>query len=356
VLDVDRKVARFVPGMRLRVPRGTVAILTGQQGVGKGLLEVLEAAGVAKGGGAVLIASDEDSVAYTIRPRLEAATGGDRAALGRIHIAAHLTLPDDIDAILLAAGELDARLLIVDPWTNHVGDIDLNKTERLRPALMALAEATEQGDFATILTAHPNKNSENPDPLERIAHSQALTQVSRSCFQIVRDPREDATEHARIVNHFKHNLTARQESIEYTIETVVLEAPHDVVPVLAETGTNWLDWLELHKLRKQRESEKVKTAKLSAEQLIIGYLMAAHEGRALASIVRKALVDDHDISTSSIDRAAKELDERGKITRTGGGLTAEWKLETGANVRPTSRPQADVGGVGDVGQHQNGTK
>ena len=177
-------------------------------------------------------------------------------------MVAGLTLPEHVDDLITLAQEHDVRLLIVDPWTNHVGDIDVNKGPELRAALMALAVAAERGNFVALLTAHPNKNSENPDPLERVAHSQAITQVARSAFWIVRDPQEGAEDTARIVAHVKHNLTPRAESIAFNIETVKLEAPDDNVPLLVETGESPHDWLALHKLNAaeaQREDQDRQT-------------------------------------------------------------------------------------------------
>jgi energy-coupling factor transporter ATP-binding protein EcfA2 len=316
VLSIDRKTARFVPGMRLRVPEGTITVVTGQQGAGKGLLFVSEAAAVARQGGGVLIASDEDSAAHTIRPRLEVAAGEQLESLARIQMLSGLTLPEHVDELIQICATHQVRLLVVDPWTNHVGSIDVDKNQELRAALMALAEACDRTRMVALLIAHPNKNSENPDPLERVAHASALTQVARSAFWIVRDPREDYDEHARLVAHVKHNLTARADTIEYRIETRRLEAPDQVVPLIVEQGVDPdLDWLEIHKLRRKRDNAKPAEATLAAEQAILEYLERHPAGAAREAEIVAHVAAATGVGEATVKRSGKRLEEAHKITR-----------------------------------------
>jgi hypothetical protein len=280
------------------------------------LLLVSEAVGVARHGGGVLIASDEDSTAHTIRPRLEVAAGDNLEALHRIHMLSGLTMPQHVEDLIEICGQHHVRLLVVDPWTNHVGSIDVDKNQELRTALMALADACDRTRMVAVLVAHPNKNSENPDPLERVAHASALTQVARSAFWIVRDPREERDEHTRLVAHVKHNLTARAGTIEYRIETKRLEAPDQVVPLIVEHGVEPdLDWLEIHKLRRKRENAKPAEATLAAEQSILDYLEQHPAGAAREAEIVAHVAAAIGVGEATVKRSGKRLEDARKITR-----------------------------------------
>jgi energy-coupling factor transporter ATP-binding protein EcfA2 len=347
VLTVQRKVATYVPGMSLKIPAGSISVLTGQQGAGKGTLLVREAVGVAAAGGGVLVASDEDSVAYTLRPRLEVASlelVGVIEPLERVHLVAELTLPDHVEQLVTIGRELGVRLLVVDPWTNHVGNINVDRSQELRSALNALAEACDRTGMVALLVAHPNKNSENPDPLERVAHASALTQVARSAYWIVKDPRidEGRDELDRLIVHVKHNLTARHDTAEARIETRDLIAPADTAPLLVMTGTTSLDWLEVHKIKRQHDTARPADQRDGASQLVTNYLATLPTRCATFGKILEQL-EPAGVTRSTLTRAGVELANAGKIDRTSVG----WYLLRAHTVSTVSTVSGD-------GEHEHG--
>jgi predicted ATP-dependent serine protease len=119
--SVRREVQRFLsPG---RVPLGAVTILGGFPGLGKSSWGILLAAELSGRDETTVIATAEDSISATVRPRLEAVD----ANLDRIHfitVQADDGLEDGVeiprDLLLLedAMHEKGAKLLMSIPWSH----------------------------------------------------------------------------------------------------------------------------------------------------------------------------------------------------------------------------------------------
>jgi hypothetical protein len=308
---LERKIAEPYGG-NLNMPRGTIGVLTGQQGTGKGLLEVAEIAAITQAGHGAVIVSDEDSIEHTILPRLEAA-GAD---LSKVYMPDSLRLPHDVADVVDFAHAHDVRLVVVDPWTNHMGDINVDKPAEVRAALMALKHAAELAQFAALLTAHPNKNSMNPDPLERVAHASALTQVARSAFWIVRDPRPEHDDalamfkrsSIRLVAQVKANLTAFAHTMEYRIDTVALTEPDQVVPVLRRNEHDVeLDWLAIHQAQQQQVRGSGRGAKAPVQsatwERMHAYLKANGPTKRRALLTALGIDPHDDAACKAVTRA-----------------------------------------------------
>src|SRR4051794_40072604 len=116
------KVEWLLPG---RVALGSVTVLVGDGGLGKSTWACLTAGQVSAAVGDVLIASAEDSLAATLKPRLEAV----QADLERVHFLQvrtengdldGLTLPDDMRELERLVVEKQARLVVIDPLMAHL--------------------------------------------------------------------------------------------------------------------------------------------------------------------------------------------------------------------------------------------
>jgi hypothetical protein len=237
--DVKRRNVELLPG-ELAIPFGTVTVLAAMQGTGKGLYGARQAATLTQLGFGVIVLSDEDSAAATIKPRLQAA-GADvskayfpeverRDDLGGIYLVKDTAELGEI------AGDVNAALLLIDPWTNYV-EADHIDTGRAREALMPLKEICEEHRLVVSLSAHTNRRGLDEEPLNRIAHSGAVTQISRSAFWMCEDPEWEGDGHTpyRLVAHIKHNLTPRHATARFKIRGVDLPAVGDE-PALADIG------------------------------------------------------------------------------------------------------------------------
>lgn len=215
----------------IAMPRGAISVMCGWQGIGKGTLSAYIIAALTRAGHGAAVVSDEDSLDATILPRLQAA-GAD---LDHVHTYEPID-PDDTGGVLLPRdlAEIRAdvpryglRLLLLDPWTNHMDVQSLDRGDVRRP-LMALARMCHDTLLAALLNAHPNRRGEFDDPLATIAHAGAVSQVARAVFFLTFDPDHGAANAKenpyRLLIHGKANMTRHHDTRRFEIMPTLLPA------------------------------------------------------------------------------------------------------------------------------------
>jgi putative DNA primase/helicase len=219
IADVEPEAVQWVwPG---RIARGKLTLIAGDPGIGKSQITIDITARVTKGeawpdhgtagSGSVVMLSAEDSARDTLRPRLEAA-GAD---LERVHSLRavivgekHRTfsLQDDLDALgekVRAVG--DVSLVIIDPITSYMGQIDSHRTTDVRAVLEPLAAFAEQFNVAVLAVTHPPK-APQAKALHAITGSLAFVAAARLVFIAIEEP-ETGTGR-RLLLAVKNNLGA----------------------------------------------------------------------------------------------------------------------------------------------------
>jgi RecA-family ATPase len=173
VADVPRERVRWLwPGYLLV---GKVVVLDGDPGLGKStvtadlaaLITIGKAMPDGSGGGdpgAVVLASAEDGLADTIRPRLELA-GAD---LDRVTVIEHLELADgrtvplelsgDLDALEAVVRDVGAALVTVDPLMAFLaGTVQANRDQDVRRTLHPVKDMAERTGVAVLVVRHFRK-------------------------------------------------------------------------------------------------------------------------------------------------------------------------------------------------------
>jgi hypothetical protein len=152
------------------LPRGKLAILDGDPGVGKSLLTVDIAARLSRGGpmpnGATLdrphvslLLSGEDKVRDTIAPRA-AAAGAD---LARIYVlastdGAHMSFPADLGTLEEEIRERRADLVVIDPIMAFLPpEVAANNDQCVRGVLNLFAVLAARTDCTILLVRHLRK-------------------------------------------------------------------------------------------------------------------------------------------------------------------------------------------------------
>lgn len=312
---VGRERLRYLePG---RVPLGLVSVLGGYGGLGKSQFTLLMAAKQSRGEygipGAVVIATAEDGLSTTVRPRLEAV----QADLDLVHFIViqsddgledGIAIPDDLDIV---AGELErvgARLLIIDPLVAHLpGDIDSHKDQSVRRALAPLYRLAQELDCAVVVLIHLNK-AQGMQPLQRLSGSGAFGNAARSVLLLDRDPDDpDGAEgQRRVLAHVKANDGPLMPSLLFEIEPILLPATATEPDV--ETSRMELLGESPHSgralLAAGAESEEERTALDEAIDFLLVEL--GDEQRRLASeLVKGAMAIG--IAKTTLHRARKQL-------------------------------------------------
>jgi putative DNA primase/helicase len=223
-----------------RLPLRAVSLLVGQPGLGKSTLQTLLAAQLSRGEAegdlygrptTVLMASAEDSLTTTVRPRLEAAGADlDRVLMVAVKVddvTGVITLPDDLERLRAAVVATRARVVMLDPVLAHMSaHADSHKDQHVRRVLAPLTQLADEHGIAVLGVMHLNKR-ESIDVLTRVSGSTGFTAAARSVLALGRDPQDESG--GRVIAHAKCNVGPQMPSLACHIEGAVVES--DGLPV-----------------------------------------------------------------------------------------------------------------------------
>jgi hypothetical protein len=200
----------------------------------------LMAADVTGTGARVLIASAEDDIETTIYPRM-AAAGADVGLVDLISTRAttgetNLVLPRDIDA--LEVRMRDAALLVIDPFSAHLGD-DVNawSEQSVRAQVLApLMWVARRADCTVVLIMHLNKSS-GTDALSRISGSGGFGGAARFALLLGDHPDDiglEKSERRLVLVHVKASESRTQLAMVFRRVERAVQAQDgvDSVPAL----------------------------------------------------------------------------------------------------------------------------
>lgn len=128
------------------------------------------------------------------------------------------------------------RLIVMDPVTYYIGDVDPNKPKEVRPFLNKLKRFAEQMGVSLLLIMHLSKN---PDvsALHRVGGAATWIEVPRSVwfFDVKQQEEESSEPPSYVMVNGKLNIIAdeRKKSLEYTFGGVDVE----IQGVLQSMGT-----------------------------------------------------------------------------------------------------------------------
>ncbi len=235
--QVESQVVEWIwPG---RIPAGKLSMIVGDPSAGKSMLVVDVAARISNGAawpdaptepgivGDVLLLNDEDGLADTIRPRLDAASA---KALRIHHIGANRRRTDS-GAIIDQPVRLDAdlqlleeelakidnpRLIVVDPINAYMAGVDAHKDVDIRSLLMPLAQLAERTGVAILAICHLRKSAGKA--IHSVLGSIGYVGVARVVWLVATDRDEPER---RLFLPVKNNLAQLGRGLAYRIV-----APH----------------------------------------------------------------------------------------------------------------------------------
>ena len=233
-----------------RFYRGKLGFIAGEPGLGKSLVAIRMAATVSTGGdwaneegtarlGDVIYISAEDSVADTIRPRLEAA-GAD---LDRVHVieAVNDHLGPRPFNLVVDLGRLDQslqaickpRLVIVDPINACLSSTDVrpfnpNNVTQVRALIHRLKALAAKHRVAVVCVTHFTK-ARGGGALSWVTGSFAFVAAARSVFTVTRkDDDPDLQIFAPAKNNLGRDVDALAFRIEQRLTSDNIPAPYAV--------------------------------------------------------------------------------------------------------------------------------
>ncbi len=204
------------------IPIGKLTLFEGDPGIGKSWVCLAIATAVSLGAplpgqaetlnGPVLLASAEDGLGDTIKPRLE----GMRANLDSIHAIDGLLTLDQSGFELLETyiTETVPTLLIIDPLVAYLsGDMDINRANQVRWGTARLAKLAEKYGIAVLAVRHLTKGG-SLKPIYRGLGSIDFTASARSVLLAGCDPNNTNT---RGLVHIKSNLAKIGDPIGFEL-------------------------------------------------------------------------------------------------------------------------------------------
>jgi RecA-family ATPase len=227
-----------------RIPLGKITVIDGDPGLGKSLITLDLAGRVTRARempdgtpgveGGVVLASGEDGLADTVRPRLEAA-GADLTRVVDITLTDPekgqlLKIPTDLARLEQATVRVGAVLVVIDPvYAFLTGGLNPDKDTDVRQTLTPLAKRAERLGVAVILIRHLNK-AEEKKALYRGSGSIGLIGLARSGLLVAKS----LSQEGNVLASVKCNLTAKPPALLYRVDPLDIGVP--VIKWLGESA------------------------------------------------------------------------------------------------------------------------
>jgi len=307
---------------RNRFPLGTVSLIAGEKESGKSTLCEWIAAHVTTGEdwpdvenneeGSVIIAQTENDWDRQVVPILDAFKANRDKIFEFDPLENDTTkICDNLRILIRKIG--DVRLILFDPITEYVGNLEGNAEIPVRHALKPFFDIAHEFNLAILFVKHLRKAPAG-NILEKIGGSGSWVNVPRAVWIVAKDEKDEREERRKFIKGAL-NLTRETTDLAFSI--------------FNRNGYPFIAWEEEPLDRDEGKSEfmdpeeKEKlTAKAYAKEFILATLEAVED---LNSDDLKETCLSDGISKASYDRAKSELYKQKKVDRFQRGGTWYWK-------------------------------
>lgn len=220
--DIDVKEVEWL--WKPYFPMGKISFIAGDPGSGKSFQTILLASIVSKGAklplsevnapkGAVIIQNGEDGAGDTIKKRLISF----HADYNNIYMIDLKEGHEESNDIMLSdISELDElfevikpKLVIFDPITAFLGDVDMNSATKTRMLLKPIGKLAEKHNCAIVFVIHRNKGLTGGNQIYRLLGSIDFGGIARSIVTIAKGKDE------MLFIHTKSNLAERGKTLAF---------------------------------------------------------------------------------------------------------------------------------------------
>lgn len=315
-----------------RIAKGKLTIIAGNPGLGKSQITLDIAARVTTGTrwpddcaceiGGVILLSAEDDAPDTITPRLIAA-GADRSKIATLEA---IETPEGrrgfeigrdlqaIETIMDSERMRDTALIVIDPITAYLGDVDSHKNADVRARLAPFSEFAQKRRVAILAVSHLSKGGAKEAQL-RVSGSLAFAAAARAVHIVARDSDDDDDEQLLFLPA-KNNIGKDRDGLSFRVVTT------RVATKAGETEAPRIEWGETvnvtadEALGDASDAYGGREERNEAREFLEDFL--GDGGKTAADIFSEARKAGH--SERTIRRAKKEL----KIKSAKTGLRNGW--------------------------------
>jgi len=307
-----------------RIPRGKLSLVVGDPGLGKSFLCIDLAARISTGQkwpdlresaapGSTLLLTAEDGLADTVRIRADSA-GADVSKLivleaVKVHGEMKLFSLDEhlnvLENVIKENGDL--ALIVIDPLSAFLGDLDSHKNAEIRGALAPLSALAERSNVSIIGVSHLNKSTASEKAVYRVMGSLSFVAAARACWGVIIDP-EDEEQERRLIVPVKTNLSVKPTSLSFKIDNGRIVYDSQAVQVNADEAFS--------SKREDREQRSI------AEKWLRDVLQTGP--RDVKDIMKQAR--EEAIPESSIYRASQKLGVMRSRKGFGGSIQSVWEI------------------------------
>lgn len=310
-----------------RIAVGKLTMLAGDPGLGKSQFTAYLAAKVTTGGGwankegtasygSVIILSCEDDAADTIKPRILAA-GAD---VTKVHILEAVqdhngktrtfSLKNDLIMLGEAIANIpDTKLIIIDPVSAYLPEIDSHKTTDVRGVLAPLQEFAQKHRIAVFVVSHLNKSGGNGKAVNAVTGSGAFVAACRATFLVSADLDNP---HLRYLSQIKNNL-ANVDTLSFQICNRLVEGNIDAPFVSFNEG---IVKFTANQLLGNKDVNEDSSASLEVEE----FLREELKHGEVTAIAIKNRAQDIGISLATLRRVSKKIG----VISTKCGFQGQW--------------------------------
>jgi len=124
----------------------------------------------------------------------------------------------------------DIALIVFDPMSSYLGDIETNKNKEVRPLLERVSAFAEENHVTIIGNGHFNKNIDQA-ALHRFSGGSAWVEVPRAVWAFVREPQHEdpQQERLRLMLNGKPSLTKNDEGLKFRLRNAQLTIKEETV-------------------------------------------------------------------------------------------------------------------------------
>jgi energy-coupling factor transporter ATP-binding protein EcfA2 len=323
-----------------RIPLGELTLIVGRGGIGKSTLLAEFAAWITRGEMRgeyygtpkdVLYVANEDSLEYTVAPRLLAA-GADMSRVHFIGVSmigrpAKVLLPSDCAGLAQYAKENNAAAIMLDPLSSNL-KLKQGTGNEIRPIVEAVRSMAESAGVACVGLAHTRKAASS-NLLDALLGSVELGNVCRSAMGVMRD--DEADDGSVVLSQEKNNLgDVNVDSYKYKIANATMWQGEEVL------STGRIEWLGRTPVKVSDMMHESATAGITSRSAVadaadfLRDYLTTKGGQDFRSDVMK-MARGEGFNDKAVERAAKRLGIESRPS--GQGAKRLWVMPPGAGSR-----------------------